>query len=218
VASLTVRGDAVRAASPDEVRLRLTLSALRPTPKEALDDVASRSELLRTILTDLQIDPSSRSTTDISLEERRDYERGAYHHRGYEASTTVSVRLGDPATAEIQQLVARLVGDAVSQTDARLEGPWWHILLDNPARSEARTEAAREARARAEDYAAALNVRLGPIIEIREPGTHRRRDHGFGADAFVSAATDAPPPSLKLETGDLDVHAAVEVTFALEPG
>jgi uncharacterized protein YggE len=217
VTTLTVRGDAVFPAQPDEVVLRVLLSAVRSTPREAMDDVARRSEVLQNLLQDLQIDPASRSTTDINLGEKREYLGGTHHHRGYEASTTVSIRL--EADQETPQLIARLVGEAVSQTDAHLEGPWWRIHRQNDAWSHARTEAARDARKKAEDLAAALDIRLGPIVEIREPGTYRPQ----GDRHLRFAASSAEPfadadPSLHVEAGELDVYAAVEVTFGLEPG
>jgi uncharacterized protein len=216
MATLTVRGDAAFAAKPDEVLLGVRLEAVRPSPSEAMEDVAGRSEVLQRLLEEMGIDPSSRSTTEINLGEKREYRDGTYHHRGYEASTTVSIRL--EVDSDTSQLLARLVAEAVAQADAQLEGPWWRVRRDNDAWSQARTEAARDAKKKAEDLAAALDTRLGPIMEIREPGTSRpRMQHLELVDASVQEAS-ATAPSLRVETGDLDVYASVEVTFGLEPG
>jgi uncharacterized protein YggE len=218
MASLTVRGDAVRPARPDEVVLRLTLSAVRTSPGDAFDDVAQRSETLQQVLTNLGIDSASRSTTEIRLDEKREFDKGVHHHRGYEATTAVLIRLGNAASPESQDLVAQLVGETVSQVDARFEGPWWRIRLENPAWSEVRREAALDARRKAEDYATALDLRLGPIVEIREPGTNRRaEDRLHHVAALSSDEVMAASPSLRVESGDLDVYASVEVTFGLEP-
>ena len=51
-----------------------------------------------------------------------------------------------------------------------LSGPIWGLDPDNPVHAELQVEAVREARARAQRYAAALGGTLGPLIELADPG------------------------------------------------
>jgi uncharacterized protein YggE len=51
-----------------------------------------------------------------------------------------------------------------------LNGPNWQLDRENPAYGELQVEAVHEARGRAERYAGALGGRLGPLIEIADPG------------------------------------------------
>jgi uncharacterized protein YggE len=93
----------------------------------------------------------------------------------------------------------------------------------HPQRMEACTQAALQARGKAEAYAAAVGLRLGPVTEIREPGTgHPDR---FATPAFAAAASvamasrageEAPPAPIEVDPGEVEVFGSVEVTFELE--
>lgn len=61
--SVTVRGEAVLRAEPDEAMLWVTLSALEDDPGKALADVSRRSDALVAILDDLGVAAKDRSTT-----------------------------------------------------------------------------------------------------------------------------------------------------------
>lgn len=213
ISTVTVRGQAVVPGEPDEVRLAIELTALFPTPEEALADVAKRSEILESIFDDLDISRTARTTSGVSVREEREYEGGNYLHRGYTASNRVSIRLAD------SQLVGRLMKEATNQAQARLQGPWWQIALDNPARVEAYREAAADARRKAEAYAEALGARLGTVLTVIEPGLRREPEHdrvyAMAASADMSLEAE---PEIEVHAGSLDIPAAVEVTFRLEQG
>jgi len=54
-----------------------------------------------------------------------------------------------------------------------LTGPIWQLDSDHPVHAELQPEAVREARARAQRYAAALGGTLGPLIELADPAMER---------------------------------------------
>ena len=165
--TVTVRGDAVVPGEPDEVRLTVEVTALFPTPEEALADVAARSETPEGLLRALDVPRSARTTSGLSVSEEREYERGRYVHRGYTASNRIWIRSNDPG------IVGRLMKRATNDAKARIEGPWWHIALDSPARVEACRQAATDARRKADAYANALGARLGHVLSVVEPGLRR---------------------------------------------
>jgi uncharacterized protein YggE len=211
--TVIVRGEAVVPGEPDEVRLVLEVTALFPSPEEALADVAKRSEILEGIFDDLNIPRAARSTSGVSVREEREYERGKYHHRGYAASNRVSVRLDDA------ELVGRLMKSATGKAKAQIRGPWWQIATDNPARVEAYREAATDARRRAEAYAEALGARLGAVLKVTEPGLRHEHPHESVYAMAASADMSMPPePEVEVHAGSLDIAATVEVTFRLEQG
>jgi uncharacterized protein YggE len=112
-------------------------------------------------------------------------------------------------------LVGRLMTEAASRAAAQIEGPWWRVLPNNPARLEACRQAAGDARAKAQAFAEALGGRLGPIAWIRE-STDQGYQGGPGAvfRAQPMAASSGPDPELAIEPGEFDVSAAVGVAFA----
>lgn len=211
---VVVTGRARVPAEPDEVRLSLDVSALRHSAQEALTDVATRSESLDAILRELGIDRSAWSTTGVSVQEKREWVKDRYIHRGYEAENRIAVRLTD------ESKVGTLIRRATSEADAHVAGPYWQIALANPARIEAHKEAARAARRQAEAYADALGVRLGAPLRVGPPGfgsAYHDRSEEYGVRASMAAAAPDPEPEVEVSAGTLEVSDAVEIAFALEP-
>jgi hypothetical protein len=97
--TITVRGEAVVVTDPDEVRFRLSLSAVRSRHTEALPDVTARSHELDALFDELGIPKTKRSTSGISIRENREWVEERSVHRGYEALSSIIVRLHDPTIA-----------------------------------------------------------------------------------------------------------------------
>lgn len=209
---VTVRGEAVVSGRPDEVVLSLAVTAVERSPEEALEVVARRSEELEAILAESGVEPDRWTTSGLSVAEEREYEKNRWVNRGYRATNAVTVRLSEASG------VGRLMREATSRTSARVDGPWWRIAPDNPARGEACRRAAAEARRKAEAYAEALGMRLGRVRSVTEPGLTAR--HDVSMRPLLRAAPQAlaapEPAEVPVQSGELDVGAAVEVTFELQ--
>jgi uncharacterized protein YggE len=206
---IVVRGYAVVPGRPDEAEMGLTVSSLDDSADAALSDAASKSRRLEAVLDELDVPRSARITTGLTVRQEREYERERWRNKGFRASNEIKVRLDDPA------LAGRVMSEATRRADARVEGPHWRIRLENPAQAEACKQAATEARRKAAAYAEALGLRVGKVIRISEPGVSIGR-HGE-PQVFAVASSSGPADEMVLEAGDLDVTAAVEVTFRLEP-
>ena len=216
--TVTVRGSALVSAQPDEAELVIEIMAVEKSHEKALANVSRRSETLQKTFTELDIPESARTTSGISLGEEVDWKDGRRHHKGYRATNRVAVRLDDV------DLVARLMNQAITQSDATVQGPNWQIAVTNPARVDAFRKAAEDARRRAEAYASALGARLGDVLNVIEPGlvVRTQQEHSLVMPAPVKAGA-APsrlrgggPPDIQIEPGAQDLGASVEVTFALE--
>jgi len=203
--TVTARGEAVVPGRPDEGIWTIEVTALGPVPDEALGDVATRTSALTALLDELGVPAELRSTSGVSVREEFDHVDGKQVRRGFRASDVTTVRLREPAVA------GRLLQGAIERAQAQVRGPSWWIAPDNPARVEACRQATVEARRKAEAYAEALGLALGPVVEIREPGAGASpvaRGRGF-AIAAMEATVDVDP-------GELIIEARVEVTFTLE--
>ena len=211
--TVTVRGHAVVPATPDEVRLSISVEATEKSPEKAQVEVARRSEALDAVFESLGIAEEHRATQGLTVQEQRQHDGNRWVSKGFLATNTVLVRLEDPAP------LGALIRQATEAAQAHIAGPWWWVALDNPARTEACTEAAAEARRKAEAYAAALGGSLGPALRVTEPGLVDRQEVSFATPAPMTARAaggGAPPPEISVAAADLDVTAAVEVTFALQ--
>jgi uncharacterized protein YggE len=74
---VSVVGEAVLRAEPDEAMVLVTLSALEGTPGPALEDVARRSGSLIALLDELSILPSDRSTSPPESDPAQDSARSS---------------------------------------------------------------------------------------------------------------------------------------------
>jgi uncharacterized protein len=208
MASVTVLGRGVARTEPDEATVVLTVEAIRPSAAEALQDVSARAQALVALCDELGVESERRVTAGATVSERVEHDRdGRPQQRGYAAVNRLTVRVAEATT------VAGLLQDAVARADARVDGPWWSIDLENPARLDACRAAATDARRRAEAYAAALGVRLGAMLSVREPGTGPPPGPEPRMGFARLAEADVAPP---VEAGEQTVSAAVEVEFLLE--
>ncbi|TMK83523.1 MAG: DUF541 domain-containing protein [Actinobacteria bacterium] len=208
--TVTVRGHATVQVEPDEVQMWVEVSALEATPEKALAEASRRGQLLRDVFEQLQVPPARRVNTGLSIREEHEYERQRNILKGYRAASRVLVRLSDPS------VVGRLMTEATARAQARVEGPWWRVAPDNPAWAEARHRAAREARSKAEAYAEALDLRLGPVVAIAEPEIHSGQVHRLPVRFAATSALAEPEPDMPIDAGELEVAAVVDVTFRLE--
>lgn len=216
--TVTVRGEALVPGEPDEAHVFLEIKAVEKSPQKAMADASERSDRLQTIFEELDIPPLARATSGISVGEETEWSSGKRKHLGWHAVNRVSVRLDDA------EKVARLIAEATERCEATVRGPSWQIALANPARVEAFRAAAEDARRKAGAYASALGARLGDVLTVTEPGllarTQQRHEVVPPPAALPAMAAPgrapAPAPDIQIDTGALDIPAAVEVTFALE--
>jgi uncharacterized protein len=210
--TITVTGQAVVHAVPDETRFRIMLTAVRPAAEEALEEVTIRSHRLDALLSELGIEQEKRATTGVSLREKRRWfdeptPEGTHRERsvleGYEAHGALVVRLQDPS------LAGRLIQRAVEEIEASIDGPYWHVDTDNPAHLEAFREAARDAERKAQTYAEAFDVELGPIRSIHAPSGGQPGGYVLSGGARALAAE---PIGLD---ANIELSAGVTVTYEI---
>jgi uncharacterized protein len=205
--TVSVRGEAVVRAEPDEAMLTVTLSALDEAPGPALADVARRSKSMFALLDELGVARPDRSTTGVTVYEEFDNTRAGRRSLGHRATARVVMRLTDP------EMLGRVVTRATTELGAEIEGPHWRISLDNPVRLRAASEAAADGQRKALAYAEGVGARLGRPISLAEPSTHPSPRRASGAGTFAAAAE---PPAMAIERGEHEVFAVIELTFTLE--
>jgi uncharacterized protein len=199
MATLTVRGRGVAFAQPDEVGVVLVASAYGDDAAKAYDEAAKRAGELGRLLDEFEVPHESRLTASVFVHDAEQF--GGQERRGrFFASSRTTVRLGDPTLAE------RLLRETV-QRGGVFEGPSWTVGPNHPARLESCSRAAEDARRRAEAYATALGEPLGALVSAAEPGT--------SVPARVASFGPLLESSMPVQAGDVDVVAAIDVTYEL---
>jgi uncharacterized protein YggE len=202
--TITVRGDAVIRAEPDEAILWITLSALEHAPGPALSDVSRRSTALAAMLDEHGVATRDRSTTGITVYEDFDHTESGRRSLGHRAISRVSVRLTNP------ELIGQLITQATQDLAARIDGPRWQIAPDNPIRLDAAHEAAADAQRKAQAYAAGVGAKLGRLIRLTEP------DHAHVVARAAGGLRPMVAEPMPIEPGEHEVAASIHATFALE--
>ena len=132
---------------------------------------------------------------------------------GYTANNNVSVRQRD--LKDFGKVIDTLAGAGANQ----IHGPMFQMDNQEPALDEARLDAIKAARARAELYAQATGLRIVRILSINEGGGY----YGAPPVVFARAATMSsappppPPPPAPVQPGELQMSFNVTVLYELAP-
>jgi len=210
---IVVRGTGEARALPDLASLRVEVTADHKTQEEAHD---ARTKLAASVdeVLSRHADAIARTTiASLLVQPRTRWHRGEDIRSGWRASRTSFV---DVVTLDaLGEIMAGLV-----DAGAAVQGPQWSMAPTNPAYGQARAAAADDARRRAQSYATALGLSVGPVAWVAEPGL--RRDPGppvpLEAGVAPMAAAVVPPGDTEPERvtlAELTVRVDVEVGFTI---
>lgn len=192
---------------PDIVRINAGLSTQAPTASAAMAQNAQRMRSVMAALKQAGIADRDIQTSSITL--RPDYrhsENRSPQLVGYRAGNEVSVRFRDIGGT------GKIIDALVAQGANQINGPMLGIDKPEEALNEARAEALRIARTRAELYAREMGKRVSRIVSVSETGGQLRpypRPMMAEARAMDVAATS-------IEPGEQTVSATLSVSFELE--
>jgi uncharacterized protein YggE len=131
---------------------------------------------------------------------------------GYEARNSVQVRVR--RLADMGRVIDALVAAGANQVD----GPMFMIENQDAALDEARADAIRKARARADLYARSAGLRVARIAAINEAGAYFPQPAMRDAIVVTGSAVGAPPPPPSpVSPGELQLGVNLSVQFELMP-
>jgi len=214
---IVVRGTGEARALPDQASLTVEVTADRKTQDEAYD---ARTKLAATVdgVLERHANAIDRATiASLVVRPRTRWHRGEDIRTGWQASRTSFVDI----------VVLDALGDIMAglvDAGAAVQGPRWSMAPSNPAYDQARRAAAEDARRRAEAYATALGLSLGPVAWVAEPGLRGNsappspmvRTVAFAAAA--AADGEPEPESENLSPAEMTIQVEVEVGFVILDG
>lgn len=126
---------------------------------------------------------------------------------GCHAEQSYQIRVSDAEVLE------DLLGKVIASEPGSLSGPNWELSDKTEANRQAQQRAVADAKRRAEGYAEALGMELGPLVRI----TDGHETHGgFGGARYSMAGGSAPDVSaLNLEPESITVSATCTATWSL---
>ena len=200
--TITMAGHGEVTAIPDTATVNAGVTTNAPTAAAALSANSARMSQVFDALKKLGIPDRKIQTTGFSVFPQ--YTNGDSNNprrlAGYQVSNTVTVRLGDASRAGV------LMDSLVSAGANQMNGTSFDLAEPAPLLERARTQAVADARTRAETYAKAAGVTLGPILSISE-GPEAQPRPLYRALALAPPAPVAP--------GEQSVVADVTVVWEI---
>lgn len=194
---------------PDIATIRAGVVAQAPTAAAALADQAGRTARVLAALKQAGVADRDIATATVGLSPQYRYQDGQPPQiTGYQASNTVAVRFRDVKRAGA--ILDALVASGANQID----GPELSIDQPDAALDEARLDAMKRARSRADLYARAAGLRVVRILSISEGPAD---DGGPRPPILYARAMSAEKAdATQIAAGEKDVTVTVNVRFLLD--
>ena len=210
---LTMSGTGEGTTVPDQMSFDLSVGLERTDLDTALSDASGVMNRVLDKLEGLGIKRGDMQTTGLSMSPVYDYHQ-------YSPPTIRGYRVTQRASVLVEQLkdgghaVSTAVdtgGNAARVSDIRLR-----VGDPDAAMKKARDAAVAEARAKAEQYAAAAGQHLGDVVTLREVSAPRRTDlvRGYSVKA-TSGVLDSAAVPVPIRTGKDTMKVTVRVVWEL---
>jgi uncharacterized protein len=212
---IVVKGQGQARSLPDRAVVEVLVEADGATREQAYGEAARLAQGVDDVLANRDSAIARVLTAALVVHPRRRWKRGESVRTGWRAARRTVVEITD--FSQLGDLIAE-----VAAAGGSVCGPTWRLDESNAAHRHARVAAAQDARRRAEDYAAALRVSLGPVAWICEPGLRGSGEQAGPFAGAVAAAAGAgraqePDEVIDVTPAEIETGAAVEVGFSLQP-
>ena len=201
---VTATGEVARV--PDVAIISTGVVTKSPTASGAISQAASRMARVRAALKAAGVKDRDIQTSNLSLNPDYRYDNNQPPKLvGYQASNTVTVRFRDIARSG--KIIDALVAEGANQ----INGPT--LIIDKPeaALDEARAQAIRIGRARAELYARSMGQRVVRVVAISESGG------SYPVPPMpVMMQARAEAASSKIDPGEQKLQVNLAMTFELQ--
>ncbi|MDE1986976.1 MAG: SIMPL domain-containing protein [Alphaproteobacteria bacterium] len=206
--SMTMSGQGMVSAAPDEAGFTAGVTTQGVTASQALAANSRAMNAVFATLKKLDIPDKDIRTSNFSLSPQYQVCRPdvscPLRVVGYEVSNTVDV------TVEDMKKTGAVLDALVSSGSNQIGGISFSIHDTKPLLAQARAAAVQDAIARAQTYAKAAGVTLGPILSIQEGQNEGPRP----VFAMMAKSMEAAPPPIA--GGEQSVSANVTITWEIK--
>lgn len=207
--TIALQGTGESTGVPDQLTFRLSVRAKAGDVTTALDDASGSMRRVLGALGRADVRRRDVRTTGLSVRPDYDYSSsGPPVLTGYVATQSVSVLVRELRDAGAAIAAATEAGGNA----VRLSGVGLRIGDRDELLADARDAAVAQARAKAEQYAAATGQALGPVLSVREV---RARGGSPVELGYARVAMDAAA-AVPIRAGSEDLKVTVAVVWELE--
>jgi uncharacterized protein YggE len=207
---LVVRGVGEVSAMPDLASVRIGVDGEDQSREEAYQSAAATAAAVDQVMADFAAAIGRVTTSALAVQPKTRWRKGESQRTGWQAVRISVVEITD--TSRVGELLNALVSAGANISDLS-----WTVAPASESFALARRRAGEDARARAEQYAQALGVKLGPVAWAAEPGL-RRAGHSdwiaaaAGAQVMSAGAADEP---MTVNPEEVTIQAALEVGYSI---
>lgn len=207
---LVVQGVGEVRVMPDLASVRVSIDGEGQSRDEAYQRASVNAAAVDAVLTSFEAAVDRVSTAALTVQPKTRWRKGESQRTGWTASRVSVVEITD--TSRVGELLNALTGAGAS-----ISGLSWQVAPANASFALARQRAGEDARARAEQYARALNIKLGPVAWAAEPGLRGSgqvvRAAALAAGRAVGGGAAEEP--INAEPEEVTITAALEVGYRI---
>lgn len=204
--TISVSATGTVTAEPDIVRIQAGITTEAETAKAALKDNNAVMRQLFDALSGAGIDGKDIQTSNFNVAPRYDHSKrgGSPRITGYQVTNQVSIKLREVNRSG--EILDMLVQHGANQ----MSGISFEVSKADALKDEARVEAIKSARRKAELLASAADAKLGPVMAIEEDApSFQPRPMAMNRAQFSDAS------SVPVAAGAQDLASRVTVTWQL---
>lgn len=208
VRSISLSGHGEVHASPDLVIVSMGVLSSAATARDALNANTKAMTDLMAVLKAEKIEAKDIATSNFNVAPRYDYGQNNGQPpkvTGYEVSNTVSV------TLRKLDAIGELLDKAVSSGSNQINGITFSIANPQAAMDEARKEAVKDAKRKADLYAAATSVTIGNLISLNEGTAYQPPQPMMMQAKTMASDAGAVPIAQGEQVIAVDVNIAWEI-------
>jgi uncharacterized protein YggE len=195
---------------PDLATARVGVEGEGTSREEAYQGAAAAAAAVDRILASFGVAIDRVTTAALVVEAKTRWRKGETQRAGWQAFRVSVIEVTD--TSRVGELLGALAGAGAS-----IAGLSWVLAPANESFALARQRAGEDARARARQYSAALNIKLGPVAWAAEPGL-RIADHPGSASVstdFRAKSSGAAGDPVSVNPEEVTIRAALEVGYRI---
>jgi uncharacterized protein YggE len=195
---------------PDLASLNVGIDGEGQSREEAYQQASATAAAVDAVLADFETAIERVTTAALAVQPKTRWRKGETQRTGWTAYRVSVVEIED--TSRVGDLLNALAGAGGS-----ISGLSWMLAPANEAFALARHRAGEDARARAEQFAQALNIKLGSVAWAAEPGLRcvgHMDTMSVPAAAFARSA-GAAEESISVNPDEVTIRAVLEVGYRI---
>lgn len=220
VRSITVTGQAERKVVPDEAHINFNVSAMNAKLAAAKSEHDDKLRKVIDIAKSAGIEEAQIKTDSATIQPQYNYENNKQVFKGYRVATSLDITV--KKTESVGTLMEKLTNAGLEN---KTDNEWMGLMsvnytISNPnkIRDEMASDAIKNARAKAEQMAAAAGASLGQVYQVNEgnaPSFNYPRPMPMMA---MARSNEIAPPAIPVvpPAGEQEVNASVTVTYELK--